>query len=239
MEDRSLAWMAYYGIGVDLPYDLEYGQYNFVVKFEGNEQYKPFEDTVPFNVSYKFVPFINGNNYLSYDLEYGDIAYLDVFLPYGTYGDLNVTYGGKKQKITVFDGSANCVIDGLLLGTHELVMEYGDSIYPYKKVVRSINVSPVVSIPDTVIYGDDAVITLSMNDDANGNITVSIDGSEIYNRAVLNGKAEIPLEGSDLGSREVIIAYVGDDYSFNQIEKQVNFIPKVIAPVLCTLMEVQ
>lgn len=104
-------------------------------------------------------------------------------------------------------------------------MEYEDDMYPYKKVVRSINVSPIVNVPETVVHGDDAYIAVSMNEDANGNITVSIDGVEVYNKLIINGNANIPLEFSELGGHSVVIAYIGEEYSFDPVNHSCkNFI---------------
>ena len=38
----------------------------------------------------RFIPYINGHNDMSFDLEYGDTAELAVFLPYGIYDKCNV-----------------------------------------------------------------------------------------------------------------------------------------------------
>ena len=236
LEQRSLSWMSYYGIDVDLPY-LDYGQYNFTIYFNGNSYFKPFVDIVPFNVSYRFVPLINGEISLSYDLKYGDTAYLSVFLPYGTYDKINITYNGKKQEVWVWDGEATLVLDELVFGKQDLIMEYEDYQYPYKKVVRTINVAPIVDVSETVAYGDTASVNVSMNGDANGNISLSIDGVEIYNNPVLNGKANINFLIEDLGNHDVVIRYLGDDYSFNPIIKSVSSIPKVTAPRVMGLNE--
>ena len=93
--------------------------------------------------------------------------------------------------------------------------------------VDSVNASISVDSSDIQV-GDDETITVTLPDDATGNVTVEIDGAN-YTQPVENGKAVVPIHDLSAGNKTAKIYYSGDD-KYNPSETNASFTVSKVKP---------
>ncbi|WP_407378487.1 Ig-like domain repeat protein, partial [Methanobrevibacter sp.] len=182
------------------------------VKAKGNES----DD----NVTNKTTPDININSPES--IVEGENATVSVILPADATG--NVTIGNVT--VPVVNGTASAVVSGLPVGNNTVPVVYsGDD--KYNSVETSANVTvdeketpkenATVSIdaPD-VTEGENATITVSLPEDATGNVTV---GNVTV--PVVNGTATVSIPDLAAGNYSIPVVYSGDD-KYNSVETSAN-----------------
>ena len=146
-------------------------------------------------------------------------------LPFDATGNFTVVVDGEKYgSVSLVDGKANITVGGLSNGSHNIGLFYsGDDNYSgigknHTIVVVNGDTSPVGPVspgsPDSVFdlpngSSDPLVFSIDLPVDASGNFTVSIGGKE-YNMSVVDGKANITVEGLSDGSYPVVVSYSGD-----------------------------
>ena len=81
---------------------------------------------------------------------------------------------------------------------------------PQEFTVNRIPTDINVTVKTPVTYGDDAVITVELNETLNTTVKLTVDGKE-YDVAVINGKGGLNVSGLNSGNHKVNVTYVGDD----------------------------
>ena len=102
-------------------------------------------------------------------------------------------------------------------GNHTVEIAYsGDGKYNPINETKDITVSknditPEITIPSDIEFGDNATVDIKLPDDSTGNVTLTVDGKEINTVPVTNGTASVKLPALDVGNHTAEIAYSGDD----------------------------
>ena len=153
----------------------------------------------------------------------GENATVGVKLNVDATGNVYAEIGGKNYTSPVNEGNALIIIPGLAAGNYTFQVIYsGDYNYNNASGDVSVNVTKAdanIVIEDSVItVGEDATVTITLPDDAGGNIRI---GDEIV--PVENGIAKTILTGLKAGINTIPIIYSGDD-KYNPIETSVDVV---------------
>lgn len=189
--------------------DLPVGNYTVEVNYTGNEIYYPVVKTAKFSVN-KLQSVIN--------ISCGEIElYEDVILDFnisdGATGIVEVYVNNKNETINVGD---IYIITNITRGNYHIKAVYkGDNNYlessdEFKFEVGKSTPSINVNVSD-ITYGDDAVITVTLDNDATGNVSVVIDG-KLNTTEINNGHAILTISGLDAGQNKLVnVSYAGDN----------------------------
>jgi uncharacterized protein YjdB len=129
---------------------------------------------------------------------------------------LKVRYTTDDESIISVDDNGK--ITALSEGNATITVIVGDNqIYKYDSVIVNVTVSKIDPSSDMEIeigeitYGQDAVIEVKLPGDAEGNITVKVDGNEAATIPVKDGNANLTIPGLSAGNHTIEVAYSGDD----------------------------
>lgn len=173
----------------------------------GNETQSVEVDTV-FNLK-AIVCDDNGNL-----IEFGNLTFL-------VDGDeINATYHDKEF-------SANYTIES---GQHTVTARYSDeglSNLLVKTAVLIGKKSPDMTVAiDDIEFGENAIITVNVDSNAGGNVTVKI-VNETYELTVKNGEAKFHIPDLAIGQYPIEITYSGDDIFASKTQSAVLTVSKV------------
>ena len=65
-------------------------------------------------------------------------------------------------------------------------------------------------IVNDIVFGDDVQILIILENDATGNVTISVDGEEIATCILKDGETNKAISGLTAGNHTVIVRYNGD-----------------------------
>ena len=165
-----------------------------------------------------------------------DDALVIVNVPDDASGYISVTVNGKSVHLPVVDGSVSLNISNLSAGVYEVSAEYsGDYKYLANSSIGSFNVIKYNSTFDIVRddagwTGEDINMSVKLSDDATGNVTLSINGTD-YVLPVVDGKVDFTTPMLDAGDYEVTISYSGD-YKYDNVSDTFNFTVNSNHPIL-------
>ena len=192
---------------------LPAGNYTVEANYTGNEIFISTVQTANLTV--------NKHNSTT-ELSHGDIdvdkdAVFTITLSNGATGTVDIYVNDVKETIDV---GQTYTIPNISRGDYVVRAVYGgDSYYLGSEDEITFDVGkliPTISVtaPD-VTYGEDTVVTVNLDDDATGNITVTVDGKT--NTSKLDGgKATVSISGINAGEDKVInIDYSGDQNYMN------------------------
>jgi len=131
-------------------------------------------------------------------------------------GNVTIKVGDKEYNATVVNGTAVVQLDGNVTpGTHEVEIIYsGDDTHDAANATSEIT-APKYDAPIEVEIGDakegeSVTVTVTVPDDATGNVTVSVGGKD-YTVPVENGKAVVTVDNLTDGDHTIAVKYSGDD----------------------------
>ena len=188
---------------------------------------------------------IDANITVPSEVKAGENLEVLIDLPDAT-GNVTVSVDGVETVVPLDEnGKANFTVGDLDIGNHVVTVTYpGDDKYDSVTKTVALNV-PKVEIPNNETSIDVVVpekskspeITVSLPDDATGNVTVSV-GNETYSVPVENGTAKITVPDLDIGDYEVAIKYSGDNRYAPITKTQAISIPKEEIPVNETSVDI-
>ena len=200
------------------------GDYTATISYMGDANYNNGVVNVTFTVARISAPItVEADN-----IAEGEVAVINVALPENALGTVIVKVAGKSYTVTVKDGKASVEISGLSAGNYTVSAEYsGSEIYLSCSNTTLLSVSKTfveagidVTVCD-VAAGEDAVIAVTLPEDAEGTVTVAINNKE-YTADVVNGKATVNLTGFNVGTYNATVSYSGDA-KYLPDSKQVSF----------------
>ena len=203
----------------------EPGEHSVVVVYSGDDSHAAASNTVKFTVDPEFYMDIDA------DAIYGEDAIVEINLPEDATGNLTITIGNETYTVPVEDGYASVEIPDLAYGEHNITVAYsGDDKYKAASKESTIDVQPDIEIPDEIDFNDEDEISITLPEDATGNLTVSVDGVETV-VPVVNGTASVPLENLTPGDHKISVLYSGDDkYDSASAEKSLSVVPAIEIP---------
>ena len=242
VEDKDYSANVSMGKAITNISGLTSGSKDAVVIYHGDEKYLSSVVNKTFVVS-KVTPSMSVS--VDKNISVGDVAEFGVVLPSDASGSVTVSVEGKSVSCNVSSGNVSVNISDLTEGFKEAVVSYsGDG--KYVNAITSVNilvntkVEPInpglnVTIPSEVSVGDTPIVKVSLPIDANGNVTIKLDGEEISDVPVTNGTISMPVSDLSVGKHTVEIIFSGDDnylsassISFISVNKKATHI-KVVA----------
>ena len=196
---------------------LEAGDYNITVNYNGNGKYlsQVVKDSVNVRKYDSTTKISIGNVNVGQDLK------ITVETSRGTTGNVNLTINNQSEILTLKNVEVSYVFKNIPRGDYLITAYYmgDDRNLPSKDEffleVDNLNPNLAASVADSN-YGESAVITVSLDDDAVGYVTASIDGITNSSK-VINGKSKIYLKGAEAGiNRNITIFYSGDNTYLNR-----------------------
>ena len=199
--------------------NLKADDYLVNVRYSEDEKYQAQTKTVHVNV----------NRYVSNTMiSLGEIIVdedllIEISVPGDATGNVSIYINSNIFILTLTDAKANHTINNISRGDYIIKAVYNgndkylESMDSVKIEVDNINSSMEITAED-IVYGNTAAIKVKLNDNATGNVTVTVDG--ISNTSeVKNGQATIPLNNVDAGTdKNITVFYTGDDTYFNRTE---------------------
>lgn len=138
-------------------------------------------------------------------------------------GNVTLYINNKAHTLALTNAKATYTIKNITRGDYIIKAVYnGDDKYlesqsSTKIEVDNLNASMLIEAAD-IIYGESAVITVRLNDNATGNVTVTVDGKS-NSSGIVNGQSVIILSGLEAGdNKNITVFYTGDDTYFNKTE---------------------
>lgn len=191
---------------------LDYGTHEVTVKYSGDEKYPA--KTVTGEIT------VDANINIPDEVPYND-GEITISLPSDATGNVTVTIDDETNvTVPVVNGTARIPLDKLSMGDHKITATYsGDDDYKKSSVSRDVTVNPNINVPDELTTGDNE-ISIALPIDAEGNLTVNIDGNEIT-VPVINGTASVPISNLSAGDHDISVEYSGDG-KYDSFQKNIN-----------------
>ena len=165
-------------------------------------------NTTSFTVSkvsdYDFNANITPNVYI------GDNVTVTLSLPDGANGTVTVKVGDNEAK--TFNVNETIIIGGFVTGENVVNIIYnGNDVYDAKSIVKNISAlnKPTITIPE-IDAGKATTTTITLPENATGNVTVFVDGKEYSVVPLTNGSATVTIPELPAGKHNVTISYSGD-----------------------------
>ncbi|WP_458453811.1 Ig-like domain repeat protein [Methanobrevibacter sp.] len=190
---------------------LKEGTGSVLVKVGGDGIYAENSTTVAVTVS-KVPTEINLVN-STVDMKVGDEVKVNATLTPSEAGELDytssdvsvITINGIGELTAVGEGTANITVRFL-----------GDDKYVASNATVTVTVNkqdttPDITIPSDITFGDDSSIEVKLPSDAEGNVTLKVDGKVVDTVPVTNGTASVKLPELSAGNHSAEITYSGDD----------------------------
>ena len=200
--------------------DLPVGNYTVEVNYTGNEIYESVVKTAQFAVN-KLPSDIN--------ISCGEIElYNDVIFTFrvsdGATGIIDVIVNNQTESINVGEsytikniGRGNYHINAIYRGDNNYLESSDEFTFEVGKYSPSINVDV-----SNITYGNDAVITVTLNNNATGNVSVVIDDKSSTAK-LNNGQAILTISNLNAGQNKIVnVSYSGDD-NYKKATKSATF----------------
>ena len=203
---------------------LTLGNYTFPVVYSGDDKYNPCEENVTVLVTDK----IDFNISVSaQNITEGEVANVIVLLPGSATGNVTVILNNESKVININDSTVrglNGVLsmlvtyDNLTVGNYTVVAVYsGDDRYNPSNATALFAVAEAPKenatmnvTADSIVEGENATVTVTLPENATGNVTASVDGVN-YTAPLENGTATIIIPDLAAGNYTVTVTYSGDD----------------------------
>ena len=192
--------------------DLKANNYTVTVKYAGDNNYNPNQNTTKFTVSK--ISDYNMNITVPGDVKVGEDAVIIVNVPKDASGNVTVSVGKDVYNAVISNGSAKVVVSGLGAGVYNVSATFADDKYAQNKANATVVVSKVtdynmnVSVPEFK-EGVNSTISVDLPKDATGTVTVEIDGKK-YTANVTNGTAKVNIPALSAGNHNITTTYSGD-----------------------------
>ncbi|MBO5152106.1 MAG: Ig-like domain repeat protein, partial [Methanobrevibacter sp.] len=190
---------------------LAKGSYNVTTAYYEGPVYNYANATSSFNVNYVRAYDFNVSASVDNDLN----VLVDISLPKDIDGDVYVEINGTNYTASMSKGKDIVIIPGLLSGEYNgTVYLVNDSKYADSKkafIVDLERVTPTINVEynHTIYVDDDAIIKVTIDGDATGNITISLNNNN-YTEKIENGVATFNITGLAWNTYQFNVTFVGD-----------------------------
>ena len=198
--------------------NLAIGEYDATVSFNG-DKFWPVEKSVKFEVTPKFDLdlSINVADIIEGQSETVEIHTIDVFS-----GNVTVSINGISKTVEILNGIGNYTLGEMDAGNYTVTVSFNgnegfnpDSKQAKFEVLPKQDLNLTVSVSD-IEEGNMATIYVSANPLFDGEVKISINGTDIQNETleIIDGKGTYQAMYLDAGNYTVTVSYDGDD-AFN------------------------
>ena len=197
--------------------NLKSGTYEIFTNYSGDKKYQSKTTTANVNVDkYQSTTNLNIST-----INVGDDVILTITTTNSSTGTITLSINNNTQTLTLNNSKANYTIKNIKRGDYLITAVYnGDDKYLTSRdskfiEVDNLNATMTIQAED-ITYGETTIIKASLNDDATGEVFVTIDGITNSSK-VINGKADIAFFNLDAGlNKNISVFYSGDDTYFNK-----------------------
>ena len=219
---------------------LAAGDYTVAIKYVGDDKYVGVEVAENVNVA-KAQPVLG---VVIADVDYGNGFVIEATLtgvngaPLS--GNVIVTVAGKEYTVKVTDGKGIATGDKLAAGTYAFAAVWaGDDNYNIVTENGDFKVNKIDSAIDVAVsdikVGEDAVISVKLASDANGEVVITVNGED-YTAAIENGVASVTVSDLKAGDYTVTVKYIGDN-NYNEATGSAEFSVLKITPEMDVTVE--
>ena len=190
--------------------NLAVGNYTLVATFNGGKNYNSSTLSRNFTVS-KAASKI--------EITIDDVNYGDEIIAFITgenvTGTVTVTVNNKDYTVVIENNAGNVTIDKLDVGQYNATVSYeGNENFTGSSNKTTFNVNKgssnmAVEIGESIL-GHNTTLTVTFNDDVEGNVTVTVDGTD-YVLPIKNGVAALNLTDLTEGNHTVNVTYPGNN----------------------------
>ena len=184
--------------------------YNVDVIYNGDDKYLSSANTTNFDVVKA-----NPSLVVSADgIVYGNDAVVNVVISSKATGNVTITVNNINKTAKINNGMANATFSGLTAKEYNVSAVYnGDTNYNSVSNSTKLNVakanSTLVVSADSIVYGENAFVSVIVPGDATGNVTITI--NDIAKTAKINnGRASATFSGLTAKEYVVSAVYAGD-----------------------------
>ncbi len=198
--------------------DLKAGTYNINIIYSGDKKYVSKNLTASVNVDkYNSTTLLNIS-----EVNVGRDVLLTITTTDSSTGTIILNINNNTQTLTLNNSKTSYTIKNIMRGDYRITAVYsGDEKYlssQDSKFIEVDNLNATMKITtQNIVYGDTEVIKINLNDDATGEVSVTVDGVTNTSK-VINGKAELSFSNLNAGFKNVTVFYSGDDTYFNLTE---------------------
>ncbi|WP_407421902.1 Ig-like domain repeat protein, partial [Methanobrevibacter sp.] len=202
--------------------DLAAGTYEILVIYGGDDAWYGGYANATLTVS-KVYPEISVN--VADAVVCNDVT-VTVTLPGDAKGFVYFTVDNKNYYAPVKDGKSTLILSGLAVGNYTVFSTYGGDDKYYTNIglanfkVSANDTYEIEVESDPIDFGEDAVVEVTLPEDALGEVTVTVDG-ETYSVPVINGKATATISDLPSGNHTAAVTYSGDD-KYAAVNRTVN-----------------
>jgi hypothetical protein len=189
--------------------NLNAGDYVAVATYIGNSKYLPAQNTAGFKVG-KVDSSLAIQN-IAFNV--GSSGSTAVYVAGATISPADIAVDEHPEAVIAYDGQA-ITVSGLSAGTYTLRVtttpdENHNAVTKTSTVtVSKMNVNIGVAALD-IEFGEDAVITVDISNDATGSIKLTVNNVE-YTKAIAGGKAVFTISNLSVGNYNAAVSYPGD-----------------------------
>ncbi|WP_407379341.1 Ig-like domain repeat protein [Methanobrevibacter sp.] len=220
--------------------DLAYDNYTAEISYAGDDKYDENAASVDFKVEKVTDYAIDAT---ASEAKKGENVTITVSVPADATGNVTVKVEEGIYTEAIKDGKAVFTIPDLNAGNHTAEITYdGDGKYATSQAAKDFSVAKAdnytfdIEAPVADV-GKDAVITVTLPDDATGNVTVEIN-NETYTEAVKEGKAVFAIPGLVYGDYPFTVRYPGDDnYEANSTEGTLSVLTRLPSEIEINIEE--
>ena len=130
-------------------------------------------------------------------------------------GNVTIKVGDKEFNATVVNGTAVVTIDNVTPGTHEVEVIYsGDGNHTGSNITTNVTAPKYdtnMSMTVTELPNGTVVVTVTVPDNAAGDVTVNVGGKEYITKIDDNGNAVVYVDDISSGDHTIVVEYSGDD----------------------------
>ena len=204
--------------------DLGSGTYDVDVSYSGNGKYNANSTTATITVDKNALDIKVDVS----DIKAGEKAVISVTVPSDVTGTVVVSVNGKNYKLTPSNGVASVKVANLGAGEYDVVASYaGDDKYAAGLANSSFKVDKFetdlsIDIESEFIIDGNVVITVTVENDATGNIVLKINDDELTSQ-IINGQSVFTFVPEVVGKYDVSAIYGGDS-KYNAVNKNTTFV---------------
>ena len=203
--------------------DLASGEYVGTLTYSGDDYYSSVVKDIKFNVD-KY----NSTTSISIgDIEVGHDVLITVTVSPSVTGNVTLIINSKEETLNLVDSKATYTIKSITRGDYTIKAQYNgnykflesgdDAKFSVDKLDTDISIRA-----EDIVYGENAKVEITLNDDAGGNVTACVDGRN-FTSNVENGKALINISNLNAGYKQFTVSYSGDNvYNPNNASASFN-----------------
>ncbi len=172
-------------------------------------------ENIKSTANFQFVKTTPEMNIVADAIMVGDDGSVEITFPEDLTGNVAIKIGDITKAEEIKDSSVKFTLEGLSAGNYTLTVSYdGDKKYASREenITYTVNKyeSKTTIIVGEVVVSENVLVTVKVNDDATGNITIIVNGKET-NLNVNNGQATYTIENISRGDWIIEATYNGDD----------------------------